>query len=105
MGYTENVINIKQRGRGLIILRKYMRKYGRIRASFTDDLSRRLVALEVTRSLCILCCHPHTCISRRPSLPYPHLDTKTGFHTEGGGGGDPATVPQRNLKSYNIIYL
>ena len=45
--YAENWINIKQRGRGPIILRKYMRKYGRIGASYTDDLRRRLEALEV----------------------------------------------------------
>ena len=40
-----NLINIKQRGRGPIILRKYMRKYGRIGASYTDDLRCRLEAL------------------------------------------------------------
>ena len=37
MEYAENLINIKQRGRGPIILRKYMKKYGRIEASYTDD--------------------------------------------------------------------
>ena len=45
MEYAENLINIKQRGRGPIILRKYIRKYGRIEASYTDDLGRRLEAL------------------------------------------------------------
>ena len=39
--YAENLISIKQRGRGPIILRKY----GRIGASYTDDLGRRLEAL------------------------------------------------------------
>ena len=47
MRYAENFINIKQRGRGSIILRKYMRKYGIIGASYTDDLCRRLEALHV----------------------------------------------------------
>ena len=45
VGYTENLINIKQRERSPIILRKYMRKYGKIGASYTDDLGRRLEAL------------------------------------------------------------
>ena len=49
MQYVENLINIKRRGRGCgpIILRKYVRKYGRIGASYTDDLGRRLEALVI----------------------------------------------------------
>ena len=44
--YAKKLINMKQKGRGPIILRNYMRKYGRIGASYTDDLGRRLEALE-----------------------------------------------------------
>ena len=47
MRYAENLINIKQSGPGPIILRKYMRKYGRIGASYTDDLGCRLEALHI----------------------------------------------------------
>ena len=39
--------NMKQRGRGPIILRKYMSKYGRIGVSYMDDLGRRLEALNM----------------------------------------------------------
>ena len=38
----KNLINIKQRGHGPIILRKYVRKYERIGVSYTYDLGRRL---------------------------------------------------------------
>ena len=46
-------INIKQRGPGPIILRKYMRKYGRIAASYMDDLGCRLEALGSCSSLAV----------------------------------------------------
>ena len=41
-------------GRGPIILRNYIRKYGRIEASYTDDLGRRLDALIDAPTLCII---------------------------------------------------
>ena len=51
MEYAENLINIKQRGRGPIILWKHIKKYGRIGASYTDDLGRRLEALHCTTKI------------------------------------------------------
>ena len=49
---NQYAINIKQRGRGPIILRKYVRKYGTIGANYTNDIRRRLEALEAMRFPC-----------------------------------------------------
>ena len=68
MRYAENLINIKQRGRGPIILRKYRRKYGRIGASYTDNLRRRLEALREGESLV--------------TLIYPTCAQRSGFSSE-----------------------
>ena len=55
-GVRENLINIKQRGRGPIFLRKYMRKYGRIGASYTDDIGRGSVITFESTVHIVLCC-------------------------------------------------
>ena len=47
MQYTKDFINIKQKRRCPIIIRTYKRKYGRIGASYTENLGRRLEALRV----------------------------------------------------------
>ena len=70
-------------GCGPIILRKYMRKYVRIEASYTDDLGRRLEAL--------LACHcgcGGTILHMLPGLPSSYtdqshrLDRQTTFLTD-----------------------